>query len=195
MAAYAEAAATISGVDDFDATLAAAQRGDEVAFTQLFRALNPAVLRYLRVLAGPSLCEDLAAETWVAALRTFPSFTGNERALRAWLLTIARARWVDAVRAQARRPELVTDTTPETPAGDDVHAIVEAGMSTDLALGLIGRLPPDQAEVITLRVVAQLDVGEVAELTGKTPNHVRVLAHRGLKRLAQLLEQQPDPSL
>jgi RNA polymerase sigma-70 factor (ECF subfamily) len=182
-------------VDDFDVLLPAAQQGDEAAFTQLFRALNPAVLRYLRVLAGPTLAEDLGAETWMAALRNFATFTGDERALRAWLLTIARARWVDAVRAQTRRPEVLTDTTPETPAADDVHDIVEAEMSTDLALELIGRLPPDQAEVITLRVVAQLEVGEVAELTGKTANHVRVLAHRGLRRLAQLLEQAPDPSL
>ena len=182
-------------MDDFDATLAAAQRGDEVAFTQVFRAMNPGVLRYLRVLAGATLAEDLAAETWIAALRTFPTFTGDERALRAWLLTIARARWVDAVRAQARRPEVVMDATPDVSADDDVHATVEAAMSTDLALEMIGRLPPDQAEVIALRIVGQLDVGEVAELTGRTANHVRVLAHRGLRRLAQLLEQEPDRSL
>ena len=184
--------ATISDVDDFAVLLAAAQHGDEAAFTQLFRALNPGVLRYLRVLAGASPAEDLAAETWVAALRNFATFTGDERALRAWLLTIARARWVDAVRALNRRPEVVTDRTPEVAAADDVHEIVEAQMSTDLALELIGRLPPDQAEVIALRVIGQLEVAEVAELTGKTANHVRVLAHRGLRRLARLLEQAPD---
>jgi RNA polymerase sigma-70 factor (ECF subfamily) len=174
-------------VDDFADTLAAAQRGDEAAFTAIFRAHNPGVVRYLTVLGGRGMAEDLAAETWVAALRTFATFTGDERALRAWLLTIARARWVDAVRAQARRPELVTDTTPEAPAPDDVHAQVEIGFTTDWALSLIATLPPDQAEVVTLRIVGQLDVSEVAELTGKTPNHVRVLTHRGLKRLAQLL--------
>lgn len=182
-------------MDDFDLLLASAQQGDEAAFTQIFRTLNPAVVRYLRVLAGATLADDLAAETWISALRTFASFTGDERALRAWLLTIARARWVDAVRAHTRRPEVVMDAPPEVPAVDDVHEIVEAGMSTDLALELIGRLPPDQAEVIALRVVGQLEVGEVAELTGKTANHVRVLAHRGLRRLAQLLEQTPDRSL
>ena len=182
-------------MDDFDATLAAAQAGDEAAFTEIFRAFNPPVVRYLRVLAGAGLAEDLGAETWVAALRTFRTFTGDERALRAWLLTIARARWVDAVRAQARRPELVTDTTPDAPAADDVHATVEAQMSTDLALQIIGTLPPDQAEVITLRVLGQLDVAEVAELTGKTANHVRVLAHRGLRRLAQVLQEMPDPTV
>jgi RNA polymerase sigma-70 factor (ECF subfamily) len=174
-------------VEDFAGTLAAAQGGDEAAFTTLFRLLNPAVVRYLSVLGGRGLAEDLAAETWVAALRTFVSFTGDERALRAWLFTIARARWVDAVRTSTRRPELVTDTPPEQPSADDVQAAVELGFSTDWALSVIATLPPDQAEVVTLRVIGQLDVPEVAELTGKTSNHVRVLTHRGLKRLAQLL--------
>jgi RNA polymerase sigma-70 factor (ECF subfamily) len=174
-------------MDDFAETLAAAQRGDETAFTTLFRALNPPVVRYLRVLAGPALAEDLAAETWVAALRTFSTFDGEERAMRAWLLRIARARWVDAVRAYTRRPELVTDTTPDLPSPDDVEAQVELGFTTDWALSVIATLPPDQAEVVTLRIIGQLDVPEVAEMTGKTANHVRVLAHRGLKRLAELL--------
>jgi len=184
-------AATISAVDDFDETLAAAQRGDEVAFTSIFRALNPAVVRYLVVLAGQGAAEDLAAETWTAALRGFSSFTGEERALRAWLLTIARARWVDAVRAHARRPEVLTDTAPEVLAPDTVHDVVAEWLGTDGALALIRRLPEDQAEVISLRVIGDFDVAEVAEMVGKTANHVRVLSHRGLKRLAQLLGEKP----
>jgi len=179
-------------VDAFAETLTAAQAGDEQAFTHVFRALNPAVLRYLTVLAGHAPAEDLAAETWVAALRTFRNFEGDERAMRAWLLTIARARWVDAVRAQTRRPELLTDTTPDAPAPDDVQAQVEIGFTTDWALSVISALPPEQAEVVTLRVVGQLDVPEVAELTGKTANHVRVLTHRGLKRLAKLLGEKVE---
>jgi RNA polymerase sigma-70 factor, ECF subfamily len=174
-------------VEDFAATLAAAQRGDERAFTALFRAHNPGVLRYLRVLAGAGWAEDLGAETWAAALRTFTGFRGDERALRAWLLTIARARWVDGVRARSRRPELLTDTAPEVVAPDDVQAAVERTFTTEQALDLIATLPPDQAEVVALRVVGQLEVAEVAELTGRTPNHVRVLSHRGLRRLSQQL--------
>jgi len=174
-------------VEDFADTLGAAQLGDEGAFTTLFREFNPAVVRYLAVLAGRDLAEDLAAETWVAALRGFAAFAGDEKSLRAWLLTIARARWVDSVRAHTRRPELVTDAPPELPSAEDVHEQVERGFTTDWALRLIATLPPEQAEVITLRVVGQLEVADVAELTGKTANHVRVLTHRGLKRLAQAL--------
>ena len=182
-------------MDDFAATLAAAQRGDEAAFTTLFRAFNPMVVRYLVVLAGAGAAEDLAAETWVAALRGFSGFEGTEGALRSWLLTIARARWVDAVRSGTRRPEVVTDTTPDQPASDDVHATVVAAIGTRAAIDIVRRLPPDQAEIVTLRVLGQLEVGEVAELTGKTANHVRVLTHRGLRRLAELLGERPPEGL
>jgi RNA polymerase sigma-70 factor (ECF subfamily) len=40
---------------------------------------------------------------------------------------------------------------------------------------------------VTLRVVAGLDVGQVAAIVGKRPGTVRVLAHRGLRRLAEWL--------
>ena len=48
-------------------------------------------------------------------------------------------------------------------------------------------LPPDQAEVVLLRVLADLDVDEVAELLDRTSNWVRVTLHRALRRLAERL--------
>lgn len=174
-------------MDDFRDVLARAQHGDEAAFTEIFRTMQPMLLRYLTVLAGPTAAEDLAAETWVAALRGLVKFRGNESDLRGWLVTIARARWVDMVRASARRPEELTEAPPEQRAPDDVAEAVVARAASDEAIALIAQLPEDQAEIVTLRVVAQLEVAEVAELTGKTANHVRVLCHRGLRRLAQML--------
>lgn len=179
-------------MDDFPDVLARAQHGDEGAFTVVFRAMQPMLLRYLTVLAGPSAADDLAAETWVAALRGLAKFRGNESDLRGWLITIARARWVDMVRASARRPEELTDEPPEQFAADDVAAVVVERAASAEAIAMIARLPEEQAEIVTLRVVAQLEVAEVAEITGKTANHVRVLCHRGLRRLAAML---PTPGV
>lgn len=176
-------------MDSFDETLAAARSGDETAFMLLFRAQQPVLLRALTVLAGPVAAEDIAAETWLSALRRFDRFTGDERGFRAWLLTIARARWVDSVRAEVRRPETPQDVLPEQAGHDDVHATVERRITTAQALTLIASLPPETAEVLTLRIVAELDVAEVARIVGKTPNHVRVLTHRGLRRLARQLSE------
>jgi RNA polymerase sigma-70 factor, ECF subfamily len=178
-------------VDDFSGVLARAQHGDEAAFTTLFRTMQPMLLRYLTVLAGASNAEDLAAETWIGALRGLVKFRGNESDLRGWLVTIAWARWVDMVRAATRRREELAEELPDRPALDDVAGTVVARAASEEALALIARLPEEQAEIVTLRVVAQLEVSEVAEITGKTANHVRVLCHRGLRRLAEMI-QRPD---
>jgi RNA polymerase sigma-70 factor, ECF subfamily len=73
-------------------------------------------------------------------------------------------------------------------AADDPAACALEAISTQAAITLIASLPVEQAEVILLRVVAGLEVARVAELVGKPPGTVRVLAHRGLRRLAERLD-------
>jgi RNA polymerase sigma-70 factor (ECF subfamily) len=71
---------------------------------------------------------------------------------------------------------------------DTADLALEA-ISARAVVALIAKLPPDQAEIIMLRVVAGLDVGEVARIVGKTPGAVRVAAHRALRRLVGLAER------
>jgi RNA polymerase sigma-70 factor, ECF subfamily len=87
----------------FPGLLAAAQGGDEQAFAVLWRDLQPAVLRYLRV-AAPVAAEDLAADTWVSVIRGLARFTGDEQDFRAWVFTAARHRAIDWRRQAARQP-------------------------------------------------------------------------------------------
>jgi len=173
----------------FPAVLGAAQGGDEQAFAVLWRDLQPAVLRYLRV-AAPAAAEDLAADTWISVIRGLARFRGNERDFRAWVFTVARHRAMDWRRQAARRPvgSLPVELLAERPAPDDPAAAVLEAQSTRSALALIAQLPRDQAEVVALRVLGGLGVAEVAQITGKRPGAVRVLAHRGLRRLAKRLE-------
>jgi RNA polymerase sigma-70 factor, ECF subfamily len=53
----------------------------------------------------------------------------------------------------------------------------------------VSRLPGEQADVVLLRVVAGLDAAEVGRIIGKSPGAVRVIQHRALRRLAELLEE------
>jgi RNA polymerase sigma-70 factor (ECF subfamily) len=174
----------------FGELLDAARDGDERAFAALWRDLNPALLRYLRVLA-PASTEDTAAEVWLDVCRGLGRFGGPETSFRAWVFTVARMRAVDAGRQAARRPvrPIPPELLPEGPAPDDpAEAAVEAQATHD-ALALIATLPPAQAEVVVLRVIAGLDTVQVGEIVGKSPGAVRVLAHRGLRRLAQRLTE------
>ena len=60
-------------------------------------------------------------------------------------------------------------------------------LGTEAAIAAVSALPPLQAEVILLRVLAGLDTEAVARIVGRSPGAVRVAAHRGLRRLAQTL--------
>jgi RNA polymerase sigma-70 factor, ECF subfamily len=174
--------------EDFAALLAAAQGGSDAAFAVLWRDANPALLRYLRVLA-PEHAEDVAAETWVHVVRGLARFTGDEGAWRAWLFTTARRRLLDQARLRRRHPAEPLDevNAAEMPRTADAEQIALENIATEAAMALLSRLPEQQAEVILLRVVAGLDTEVVADMLGRSPGAVRVAAHRGLKKLATLL--------
>jgi RNA polymerase sigma-70 factor, ECF subfamily len=176
----------VAGEDEaaLDAVLIAAIAGDETAFATLWRALQPAVLRYLQVVVGSS-AEDVASETWLQAARDLAGFSGGWTAFRVWLFRIARHRAMDELRRAGRRREDPADQLPGGVPVPDVAADVLEKSGTDWALGLIATLPPDQAEAVMLRVVAGLGVAQVAEVLGKRPGAVRVASMRGLRRLAR----------
>ena len=176
--------------DEFAAVLAAAQGGDEAAFSVLWRGTNPALLRYLRVIA-PDVADDVAAETWVHVVRSLVRFRGDETAWRAWLFTTARRRLLDQARQRRRHPtEPLDELQPvDMPRAPDAASIALDNLGTQRALALVAQLPRQQAEVILLRVVAGLDTEAVAGIVGSTPGAVRVATHRGLRRLAYLFEE------
>lgn len=182
-------------MSDFDDALAAAREGDEGGFVTLFRCVQPALLRYLRVVGGPC-ADDVASDTWVSVVRSLPRFSGDEQGWRAWVLTIARARLHDEQRRAARRPVPVDCEVLLADEADlvDVALAVEHSQSTRAALALVARLPRDQAEVVLLRHVVGLDVAHTARVVGKRAGTVRVTAHRGLKRLAELLQPAAGPA-
>jgi RNA polymerase sigma-70 factor (ECF subfamily) len=172
----------------FDEVLAAAATGAEWAVTRLYREYQPALLSYLRF-RDRAEAEDLAQEVWQGIGRGLARFEGDEAAFRAWLFTIARRRVADLRRHRARRP---ADPVPEEqfagrPGVDDPEGSVLARLATDEAVARIAAaLPPAQAEIVILRVVAGLDATQVAAIVGKRPGTVRVMQHRALRRLAEV---------
>lgn len=174
--------------EDFPALLTAAQGGSEAAFATLWRDGNQALLRYLRA-AAPAAAEDVAAETWVQVVRGLAGFRGDERAWRSWLFTIARHRAIDEGRRRSRHPATPLDGLPQAsvPRTGDAAVAAMANLATDALIQAIWQLPPAQAEVILLRVLADLDNETVARIVGRSPGAVRIAAHRGLRTLAQVI--------
>jgi RNA polymerase sigma-70 factor, ECF subfamily len=180
--------------NEFDEILAAARDGAEWAVAVLWQELHPRLLQFLRGL-DPGAAEDVEADTWLAAARDLAGFRGDDRQFRAWMFTIARNRLIDWRRREARRrSDAVTpEVLGELPADDDPASTALDMLRADEAVALVRTcLPGDQAEVILLRVIGGLDVADVAAIVGKRPGNVRVLQHRGLRRLAEHLAEAPE---
>lgn len=173
----------------FPEVLAGARRGEDWAAEVLFVDLQPRVLRFLRS-AEPRVADDLAGEVWLAMAQGLARFEGDLVGFRAWVFTIARRRLADHRRTAARRgtDPVVGEWFAERAAGPGADPVELAldGLSAQASIDLIvSMLPPDQAEVLLLRIVADLDVARVAAVLDRTPNWVRVTQHRALRRLAE----------
>jgi RNA polymerase sigma-70 factor (ECF subfamily) len=175
--------------DAFQATLAAAQAGSDQAVAELYRRFDPRLRRLLRA-QEPQDFADIASETWLAAARTLPSFEGTEDQFRGWLFTIMRRRLADHRRTRRRRPlDLVPDSAVDGPVARSAEDVALSGpLGDERARQIVDLLPPEQAEVLLLRVVGGLDVDEVARIVGRRPGTIRVMQHRTLKRLAEELD-------
>lgn len=161
---------------DYDQLVKEAVRGSDNAFALLWRHYQPRMVRYLAMFTNDP--EDLCSEVWIKIAKSIKGFDGDSKAFKGWIYTIARNSATDLARKKKRE-----GTTSELDEGDwtgENSTMVEV-------MDLIKRLPPEHAEVILLRVVANLEVNDVAEIVGKTAGNVRVLTHRGLKQLNEML--------
>ncbi|TRV75008.1 RNA polymerase sigma factor [Streptomyces sp. 130] len=171
------------------AAVLAAQRGDEDAFRTVYRAVQPRLLGYIKTLVGEPDAEDVASESWLQIARDLDRFSGDADRFRGWAARIARNRALDHLRMRGRRPAIGGDETElsDKPAGSDTADEAMESLATGRTMSLIAQLPQDQAEAVVLRVVVGLDAKSAAQTLGKRPGAVRTAAHRGLKRLAELL--------
>ncbi len=157
------------------ALVRAAQRGDERALEQLFRAHWPAAYRAAWfVVRDEQAAEDIAQEAFLAAVAALDRFD-RRRPLGPWLRTIVARRAIDALRARKLRRE-VGDEALQAVAG--TPAAPPSDLSTALA-----SLPDDQRTVVTLRYVLELTPGEIAELLDLPRGTVNSRLRRGLDAL------------
>ncbi|HZX55339.1 MAG TPA: sigma-70 family RNA polymerase sigma factor [Ilumatobacteraceae bacterium] len=169
--------------------MASAQSGDPQALEELFRELQPGLLRFLRSMEDRA-ADDLAAEVWLAVASGMSRFEGDWADFRAWVFAIGRKRLADHRRTAVRRRTDAVDgaTFADRHAEDAPETETLDKISGQEAASLIAStLAGDQAEVLLMRVLGDLDVDQVASILGRTPNWVRVTQHRAVQNLAKRL--------
>lgn len=171
----------------FPQVLSAAKEGADWAWTELYHEFAPGLLRFLRASGAPEP-EDALGDSFVQLVRNLPSFTGDERAFRAWVFTVARSRLVDVWRAGGRRP-LLTPELPDREASGAGASVDQAILQHNSVAELLDTLTPDQRAVLVLRVLDQLSIEETATVLGRSQGSVKLLQHRALGALRRRLEQ------
>lgn len=172
-----------------DPVVAEAAAGDPEAVRTLTTMIAPMTVRYCRARLGrrdfgPVCADDVAQEICVAVLQALPAYHDRGGSFLFLLRAIAANKVADAFRSVSRERARPTDEVPEltdTDAGPERRVLeAERGRRLD---ALLDRLPAVQREILVLRVVVGLSVGETARALGLSSANVRTLQHRALFRL------------
>jgi RNA polymerase sigma factor (sigma-70 family) len=138
------------------------------------------VYRFLVYLVGPGEADDCFQETFLAALRAYPRLRDASN-LKAWVLTIAHRKALDAHRSRRRRPEPV-ESLPEA-AGP----VLDGEGARDPGLWrAVGELPPKQRAAVVHRFVADLPYRDIARVMGTTEEAARRSVHEGVRKLREV---------
>lgn len=163
--------------------MALAQTGDAAAYRTVLETSQRWLRRYFANRIAPSAIDDLVQETLVSIHRKRASYD-PDRPFLPWLAAIARFRWVDQLRRSYRADETeLTDIFGFEPEDEAIMAKI----SIDRLLGMI---PSGQARAIRLVKIDGLSISEASIRSGQSEPLVKINIHRGLKKLAMLIESE-----
>lgn len=185
MAALETPGSTHSGEE---ALVAAAVRGDEAAFAELYDRHYDRVYRHVYYRVGRSQdAEDLTQQVFLQAWRAVGRYRQTGSSFAAWLLAIAH----NAIMSFFRRNKVAFSLEHDLAAGrEDGSRQHEAHAERERVRQAIRRLKPDQQQVVTMRFLEDLPYGDVASALGKSEVNVRVIQHRALQDLRRILERE-----
>lgn len=172
-----------------DEVVDAAAAGDSDALGMVYAALAPSVLGYLRA-RGVDDPEAVTNDVFVKLLPQIRNVRGGADGVRKLTFTIARARMIDQRRVGGRVGPIASydvdaDQRVVPSAEDDACA----AMSLARVRTVLDMLPDDHREVLTLRVVADLSIEQVAIVMGRSQGAVKQLQRRGMVALRAALDE------
>jgi len=165
--------------------MAAAQDGEAAAYHRLLSEIDAWLRRYYSRRLPPSMIDDVVQDVLVAVHEKRHTYDPG-RPFIAWLTAIARYKWIDAIRSLKSKATVALDDDVAAPSHENS---VTSAWSLEK---LLGTLKPAQAEVIRLVRLQGHSIEEASQVTGQSATLVKVNIHRGLKRLAALLRNNPD---
>ncbi len=161
--------------------MASAQAGDEDAYTRLLDDLYDVIARYVgRILGQSPWIEDCVQDCLMAIHRARHSYD-RRRPFRPWLFTIVRHKAIDALRRDARRPEVLTDVETVAPESDSAEHRLDAQRLLDL-------LSAPYRDALVLTKIRGYSIAEAAKATGVSAPAMKSRVHRAMRELVRLVE-------
>ena len=157
--------------------------GDAAAYRTLLMQVRPWLVAYFRPRLRGSDGEDLVQATLLSLHEKRHTYDASAPFLP-WLAAVARHKLIDYVRRAGRHVHVELD---EEMAGDGEGGGLPAELAKRDIEVLLAQLPKEQARIIRLHKLNELSVDEVSAATGKSPSAVKVIVHRGLKKLQSLI--------
>ena len=155
----------------------------DVTFAEAAERHLDDVHRYLVFLTGDrTVAEDLTAETFERALRTWRRFDERRASARTWLCTVARSTALDWFRSEERRRRREDTYARDLDAEDDAR--FSDGFSPALAEALEA-VSAAEREVVALCIVLELDRAAAARVLGISETACTTRLSRALKKLEE----------
>ena len=160
-------------------------------FSDLYRAHLRDVYSYSYYRVGNHHdAEDLTEQTFLQAYRHFERAVAesNGRPLRPWLIRIAHNLAANLYRDRARRPQTPIEDTTTLSATHTTEDLVEDRDDLARILAGVQQLPDDRREALIMRFALGMDNREIARAMDRTDGATKVLLHRAIRQLEELVE-------
>src|SRR3954453_6046784 len=162
-------------------------------FTQLYKAHLRDVYSYAYYRVGNHHdAEDLTEQTFLQAYRHFERAQRESRGrpLRPWLIRIAHNLAANLYRDRSRRPASSIDDTQPLSAPHTTEQLVEGRDELSRILDGVRRLPDDRREALIMRFALGMDNREIARALGRTDGATKVLIHRAIRQLEDIVNEE-----
>ena len=166
-----------------DAHLVQMAQRDPAAFVHLYERHVDAIYRYCSMRLNGAAAEDATSITFLNALKAIGRFDTSRAGFRPWLYSIAHNAVVDQLRVCSHVPIETVEVEDHARSLDDHVVAIDQRRQIERA---IHHLPPDQQQVIHLRLAA-LSGQEIADAMGRSHVAVRALQHRAIRNLRSLI--------
>src|ERR1700710_957954 len=162
----------------------------DAQFSDLYRAHLRDVYPYSYYRVGNHHdAEDLTEQTFLQAYRHFERALAesNGRPLRPWLIRIAHNLAANYYRDRSRRPQTQLEDAAVLSAPLDTEDIVEGREELQAVLEGVAALPDDRREALIMRFALDMDNKEIARALGRSEGATKVLLHRAIRQLEEIL--------